>query len=38
MFQKKSSVKAAWGALKAGFRAVAGFSFVLNLLMLAAPL
>jgi len=38
MFQKKSSVKAAWGSLKAGFRAVAGFSFVLNLLMLAAPL
>ena len=38
MFQKKSSVKAAWTSLKGGFRAVAGFSFVLNLLMLAGPL
>lgn len=38
MFQKKSTVKSAWASLRGGFAAVAIFSMVLNLLMLAGPL
>ena len=38
MFQKKSTVKAAWSALWGGFLAVGFFSMILNLLMLAGPL
>lgn len=38
MFQKKSDVRTAWASLRGGFVAVASFSLVLNLLMLAGPL
>ncbi len=38
MFQKKSTVKTAWAALRGGFVAVGLFSLILNLLMLAGPL
>jgi PrtD family type I secretion system ABC transporter len=38
MFQKKSFVKSAWRSLRGGFMAVAFFSMILNLLVLAAPL
>ncbi|MDW3183354.1 type I secretion system permease/ATPase [Roseobacter sp.] len=38
MFQKKSTVKSAWSSLRGGFFAIAFFSLVLNLLMLAGPL
>ena len=38
MFQKKSTVKSAWGSLRKGFVAIAAFSMVLNVLMLAGPL
>ncbi len=38
MFQKKSPVKAAWASLKPGFAAIAFFSLILNVLMLAGPL
>ena len=38
MFQKKSTVKSAWGKLRSGFFAVGFFSMILNLLMLAGPL
>lgn len=38
MFQRKSSVKLAWGSLRKGFLAVAFFSCVLNFLALAGPL
>ncbi|WP_299866836.1 type I secretion system permease/ATPase [uncultured Roseobacter sp.] len=38
MFQKNSTVKSAWSSLRGGFFAIAFFSLVLNLLMLAGPL
>lgn len=38
MFQKKSTVKSAWGKLRSGFVAIGFFSMILNLLMLAGPL
>ncbi|WP_299732683.1 type I secretion system permease/ATPase [uncultured Tateyamaria sp.] len=38
MFQKKSSVKSAWNALRPGFSAIGFFSLILNVLMLAGPL
>ncbi|SLN73463.1 Type I secretion system ATP-binding protein PrsD [Falsiruegeria litorea R37] len=38
MFQKKSTVRTAWRSLRGGFAAIAMFSMVLNLLMLAGPL
>ena len=38
MFQKKSTVKSAWGKLRSGFIAIGFFSMILNLLMLAGPL
>lgn len=38
MFQKKSSVKSAWRSLRPGFLAIAFFSLILNVLMLAGPL
>ena len=38
MFQKKSTIKSAWSSLRAGFVAITGFSFVLNVLMLSGPL
>ena len=38
MLQRKTSVKTAWSSLRGGFVAVALFSMVLNLLMLAGPL
>ena len=38
MFQKKSQIKSAWSSLRAGFTAVAFFSLILNILMLAGPL
>ena len=38
MFQKKSTVKTAWGSLRSGFAAIAFFSMILNILMLAGPL
>ncbi|MEX0283030.1 MAG: type I secretion system permease/ATPase [Paracoccaceae bacterium] len=38
MFQKKSTVKAAWASLRGGFVAIGFFSLLLNLLMLAGPL
>ncbi|WP_299208012.1 type I secretion system permease/ATPase [uncultured Tateyamaria sp.] len=38
MFQKKSTVKSAWGKLHSGFVAIGFFSMILNLLMLAGPL
>ena len=38
MFQKKSTVKEAWSKLRGGFVAIAVFSMILNLLMLAGPL
>ncbi|GIT92777.1 type I secretion protein [Jannaschia pagri] len=38
MFQKKSTVKSAWGKLRSGFLAIGFFSMILNLLMLAGPL
>jgi len=38
MFQKKSTVKSAWNALRPGFLAIGLFSLILNVLMLAGPL
>ncbi|WP_299701944.1 type I secretion system permease/ATPase [uncultured Tateyamaria sp.] len=38
MFQKKYTVKSAWGKLRSGFVAIGFFSMILNLLMLAGPL
>jgi len=38
MFQKKSHVQSAWNSLKSGFVAIAFFSLILNILMLAGPL
>ncbi|MEM7719567.1 MAG: type I secretion system permease/ATPase [Pseudomonadota bacterium] len=38
MFQKKSTVKFAWGKLRGGFIAIGFFSMILNLLMLSGPL
>ena len=38
MFQKKSTVKSAWGKLRSGFVAIGFFSMILNVLMLAGPL
>ena len=38
MFQKKSKIKSSWASLRAGFAAIAVFSLVLNVLMLAGPL
>ncbi|WP_299144919.1 type I secretion system permease/ATPase [uncultured Tateyamaria sp.] len=38
MFQKKSTVKSAWGKLRSGFFAIGFFSMILNVLMLAGPL
>ena len=36
--QKKSNVKTAWASMRGGFVAIAFFSLILNLLMLAGPL
>ena len=38
MFQKKSTVKSAWSALRPGFLFIGFFSLILNVLMLAGPL